>query len=194
LKSIILTISALVYLQVFPVWATPILQSEFDPNATVYDFSDQKYPLTIVSSEDLTITGGKVALTTHGPLTSPNYQILNNPITFSFDNPISALGMDVSFKSTNITLTLTLYNLSSGPVESFQFNDTNADYTEFIGLDYGSSDVVYARLSTSEPWDTWIDNITYQHSTAPVPEPGTLLLLGTGLVGLAGWRKKFGQV
>ncbi len=36
-----------------------------------------------------------------------------------------------------------------------------------------------------------LDNIVVVESTTPIPEPSTILLLGTGIISLAGFRKKF---
>ena len=116
----------------------------------------------------------------------------NNPggILVSFDAPVFGAGayiQDDFFGA--FTATITLFDSSFSLLGSFSAagnSDTNVGTALFIGAYDSTADVSYALFDTND--DVFaigtMGILTKQHTD--VPEPGTLLLVGPSLLGLAG--------
>jgi|GEM_PF-1941298 len=73
-----------------------------------------------------------------------------------------------------------------GLVAYWNFNDGPGSETLTDSTTYGNDGVLISGAGSSLP--EWVIS---DAPVAPVPEPSTMLLITTGLVGLVGWRRKF---
>lgn len=70
-------------------------------------------------------------------------------------------------------------NFGAGTAYTSFYDPSLVDFSVYLGID-NAGNPLYESLS----------NMGYSVSTAPVPEPATFILLGSGLLGLFGFRKK----
>ena len=126
-----------------------------------------------------------------------------SPITVTFDVPVT----DVSFYVLDLdgaqvpndsqfieTVTAQIFDSSATLVDSLTFTDTVPGTGDGTGDAFGTlyqfnnaTPITTLALDLSRPdgFGGWgVDNLAFSPYTTPTPEPGTLLLLGTGFIGM----------
>ncbi|HEV2881813.1 MAG TPA: PEP-CTERM sorting domain-containing protein [Pyrinomonadaceae bacterium] len=119
-----------------------------------------------------------------------------NTLSITPSSAMRAIGFD--FKGSNGTqvpgastasyrITVTLVNGDTHTIEVANPSFTNFSFIGFSSPDMDIASVAIATLSGGQPL---IDNVSFSAAAEPVPEPATMVLLGTGLAGVASFVRK----
>lgn len=123
----------------------------------------------------------------------------NGPVAVLFSDDVAAVGLDGGYFDAIAGTTIEAYDRLGNILGAV----TNSELgIEFFGLGDDSGNALIAGIqfyiTGNEPAGYAIDNLTYAFdfegyhppNVDPVPEPSTILLMGIGLAGLAGYSRK----
>lgn len=187
------------------VLATPISSSSDVAlnGSTIINFNSQVIGVyNILSIGDVTFSADpstlRIQSTYAGQFNTTGLYLDNNSngfgsLTIDFTTSVNAFGFN--FGASNTNWTLTAYDTHDNVLESTIIAETTGSNAgDFFGLATAGTSYAVLEMTGSYNYggNDWIlmDNFSYNTQAAPVPEPATMVLLGLGLVGLAGIGRK----
>ena len=115
---------------------------------------------------------------------------VTDSMTFKFANPVAAVGGFLNYYPNGSgPTTISVLDALGNVIESYQLVFTTSggpDTGQFYGFQEATSEIKYFVLTDNY---IGITNLT-TFGAAPTPEPGSLLLLGSGLIGAIGYGRR----
>jgi hypothetical protein len=111
-----------------------------------------------------------------------------NFLEIIFSSPVNRAGVWLNPALGNVT-----FNALDASLSSITGGSTTGNAGNFVGVSLPTDSIKVVSIIATQAGGFTIDDLTYGTAGAPptgIPEPSTLLLLGSSVAGLAAWRRR----